>query len=668
MVSPAVISRRSGTRTRAKLTLAVATLLAVAALPGVADAGDSDPEAERSRAEQELADRYAPIVTIKAQTGPCDTGGEAFRPASVEIVLDNPEVLLRQVGRSDPVMTAAPSASDLFELGEGFYLDFPGDALAPGCIYERDFDRYDTGMPPTVYAHVARQDDRPNQLALQYWTYWYFNDWNNKHESDWEGIQLLFDVGTVEEALETEPVSVGYAQHEGGERADWDSSKLERDGNRPVVYSSAGSHASYFGSALYIGRSASEGFGCDDTDGPSVRIDPDTVVLPDSVDDADDPLAWSSFEGRWGERHDGAFNGPTGPVAKDRWTRPIDWHDDLRSDSAVVPSGDSQADVVISAFCGIVEWGSSELIKLTTNPTRFLFSLAIPLLAGWWLVRRTVWTRTEPTPLVRRRRAGQIIRTSIGMYRHRPGALIAVGLIYLPVTLTVGAIAALAAQPPAARRFFELADDVIQTRVAVAHLLGALASIVAYVAVNATVAALYVLSTEGEPRAVSDAIRNAWGNRRPIAIGFVRAAAVVIGLALTIVGIPWAVRQLIRYQFTPQVVVLEGRDGRSALARSTDLVRGRWWYIAFMMAMFNLFIGVSVLVIGLLLLIALSGLPFWLYTALIAVVYALVVPLAAVAQTLLYGDSVAAHEDTLDDRATGSATSAASSEPASRSR
>ena len=35
--------------------------------------------------------------------------------------------------------------SDLSGLGEGFYLDFPGIAIDPGCIYEQDFNRYTAG-------------------------------------------------------------------------------------------------------------------------------------------------------------------------------------------------------------------------------------------------------------------------------------------------------------------------------------------------------------------------------------------------------------------------------------------------------------------------------------------------------------------------------------------
>jgi hypothetical protein len=648
---------------RSLAALAAALITSVIALGGgsaSARADDGDPIAsDEPSLEQELAERFAPIIMIKAQTAPCDSDGEAFRPSSVEIVLDNSEILLRQVGRSDPVMTTAPTSSDLFRLGEGFYLDFPGESLDPSCVYEHDFDKFDAGLPPTVYAHVARQDDQPDQLALQYWFYWYFNDWNNKHESDWEGIQLLFDVGTVEEALRTDPVSVGYAQHEGGERADWDASKLERDGAHPVVYSSAGSHASYYSSALYIGRSASEGFGCDDTDGPSARLDPETVVLPDRVDDPDDPLAWLSFEGRWGERREGSFNGPTGPASKDRWAQPIEWHDDLRADSAIVPAGDSQADAVISAFCGVVEWGSTQLIVLTTSPARFLTSLLVTVLLAVWLIRRTEWSATARTPLVQRRRAGQIVRSAASTYRHRPLTLIGVGLIYLPVTWAVNALAALVSRPAPTRRFVELIDDVAQTRMLTAHLLGALAGMVAYLAVSATLAAIIRGPDGATPPTVAEGARRAWGHRRAIASGFVRSLGIVVGLAITLVGIPWAIRQLVRYQFLPQVAVLEGGDGRSALARSSELVRGRWWYVAGMLAMFNLLIGAVVFVLGLLVLIVMSGLPFWVYTGVVALIQAFVVPLAAVAQTFLYGDSVAAHDERISDGASPQAVESA---------
>ena len=91
-------------------------------------------------------------------------------------------------GSGNPVIQRGPGSSDLFSLGEGFYLDFPGDALDPGCVYEKDFRAYSGDRRPVVYGHIARQADAPDQLAVQYWFYWYYNDWNNVHESDWEGI------------------------------------------------------------------------------------------------------------------------------------------------------------------------------------------------------------------------------------------------------------------------------------------------------------------------------------------------------------------------------------------------------------------------------------------------------------------------------------------------
>jgi hypothetical protein len=69
----------------------------------------------------------------------------------------------------------------------------------------------------------ARRDRpwAPGKLALQYWFFYVYNDWNNLHEADWKMIQLVFDASTPGQALHRAPVEVGYSQHEGAERAAW---------------------------------------------------------------------------------------------------------------------------------------------------------------------------------------------------------------------------------------------------------------------------------------------------------------------------------------------------------------------------------------------------------------------------------------------------------------
>lgn len=611
-----------------------------ASLPGDATAQDADPSAV-----QELADRYAPIVMIKQQEHACDDDGEPYEPASVEVVLGNPQIVLRQVGTGDPVMQTAPTAADVSELREGFYLDSPGNALEPGCIYERDFAAYNEGRVPTAYAHVAMQEDRPDQLALQYWFYWYYNDWNNKHEGDWEGIQLLFDVGTVDEALTVDPVSVGYAQHEGGERADWDSSKLDRDGTRPIVFASAGSHASYFGSALYIGRSANEGFGCDNTDGPSRRLDTTAVVLPDEVDDGD-PLAWVAFEGRWGERHGGPFNGPTGPADKDRWTTPIDWHDDLRSSSVIVPAGDGAATEVIATFCDIVEWGSGQLIAATTSPLRFGITVIVVLGLALWLVRRTDWSRVDPQPLVARRRAGQILRAAPHQYRRRVGTFAALGVLYLPASVLVALVVTVLSWVPLVGELLGAFDDVDQARAIVAVVIGLVANSALFALLLALVST--VMRDDSPAQSARAAIRETWARRNAFASAFGRALLVVVGLAITVVGLPWALRQYVRYHFFPQAVMVEGADGRRALERSTLLVRGRWWHTAVVAGVLYGAVAVLGAVAGLLALLVFRSLPMWALSGVITLTYSLLVPLSAIAQTLLYGDAAAQRSESAE--------------------
>ena len=581
-----------------------------------------DPSSDEA---QELAEKYAPIVMLKQQSGPCDPDGEAFAPMSVDVVLDNDDVLLRQAGTGDPVVRRGPVASDLHGRGDGFFLDFNGLSLDAQCVYEQDYDTYTDGADPVVYAHVVQQADRPDQLAVQYWFYWYYNDWNNKHESDWEFIQVLFDVSTIAEALATEPVAVGYAQHEGGEKADWDSDKFERDGTHPVVYPSAGSHASYFLSTTFLGRKGTEGFGCDTTLGPSVTTRPGIVTLPDDAD-ADGEFAWLGFTGRWGERQSGPFNGPTGPNTKPQWTAPIDWHDNLRSASVTIPGGAEGSGTILDTFCTVVDFGSNQLRLAQQSPTQTIVVVAALAFAIRSLARRTSWSSVPAIPLRRRRRTGQMIRGAFESYWTSRGAMAGVTLAYLPAAALVGIIAAVAG---------------FTTGQAVA---GFLTTVMLGVAAS-LIAAFWHLSSDEHDQAFAGAVRLVRERLLAVVLTLTRAVAIVLGLAATVVGIPWAIRQAVRYQFIVPIVVTEGLSGADALARSTELVRGRWWRTAFTVMLFSALAALINSALQLALLVMLGGAPLWIYLAVSFAVLGLVVPLVATPSVLLYGDAAADHRD-----------------------
>ena len=169
-------------------------------------------------------------------------------------------------------------------------------------------------------------------------------------------IQLVFDASTPAQALERAPVEVGYSQHEGAERAAWGDDKLERvDGTHPVVHPAAGSHANFYGEALYLGSSAEQGVGCDDTRGPTFDVRPAVQTIPsDPRAGAARTFPWIAFEGRWGELQPAFFNGPTGPNLKTQWTEPIRWSEGWRDRSYTVPGGSAFGTGATDFFCGAV--------------------------------------------------------------------------------------------------------------------------------------------------------------------------------------------------------------------------------------------------------------------------------------------------------------------------
>ena len=89
-------------------------------------------------------------------------------------------------------------------------------------------------------------------------------------------------------------------------------------------------------------------------------------------------------------------------------------------------------------------------------------------------------------------------------------------------------------------------------------------------------------------------------------------ATVVLGLlAFVVVGIPIAVWLFVRWQFTPQVVMLEGVAGRQAFRHSGRLVRKRWFHTALVTALVAALISAVGMIVGLVLLIFFTGLPLW---------------------------------------------------------
>jgi len=127
-----------GRRARLAGTVLVLTVVLLC----LASAALGSPVSASTNAAQRLADKYAPIVMMRSQdSGLCDSSeDQCGPPTSVELVLTNPKVRrLFHGGRGTRLVMRAPTVADLAGLGEGYYLDLPGNPLGPGCTYAKAF-------------------------------------------------------------------------------------------------------------------------------------------------------------------------------------------------------------------------------------------------------------------------------------------------------------------------------------------------------------------------------------------------------------------------------------------------------------------------------------------------------------------------------------------------
>ena len=614
---------------RAAFLLGLAAAALAVALPAAADTGSEQAQA--------LAERYAPVVRLVEPDEECGEG-KPYQPIDVDTLFGQPTVALRGPWSGADLVKIGPTAKDLSKGLFEYHLDFPGDALNPGCSYLHWERRITPGHKPTAYAHVVADPDHPGKLALQYWFFYVFNDWNNLHEGDWEMVQLVFDAATPEDALAQKPVEIGYSQHEGAERAAWGDDKLELvDGTHPVVHPADGSHANFYGEALYLGSSAAEGVGCDDTRGPHIDVRPVVRTIPTSAKAASAEYPWIDFEGRWGELQPAFFNGPEGPNLKAQWTHPIAWAKDWRTRSYTVPGGSLFGPGATGFFCGAIAHGSRSLVQLVANPVEFTLVLGALVLLLLFLLSRTTWRPAAPLRLARRRTWGQILSASARMYAARFGLFVGLGVLFVPIAFLVTLLQALVLH----------ATSVLGVQSAggrggsfLSYLVLAIGTSLTLLGLGLVMAATARALVEiDEDRRVGPvgAYRLALDSVRPLFAALLVAALVVSLLTSTIFLLPIAVWLAGRWALIAPAVELEGVSGLEALRRSSSLVRRRWLKVTSLIVAGAGLVLVLGPLIGALLILGTSA-PLWLVNVVAGAIYAVTMPYVALATAYVYFD------------------------------
>ncbi len=584
-----------------------------------------------------LADRYSPVIGLEPQPKLCGPGN-AYRPTTVEILLGNPEVVLRNSDRR--IVKRGPTAQELSDAPAGDYLDFGGNALRPGCFYEEQFKRWFGDRKPTVYAHVATDSEHPGKLAVQYWFFWTFNDFTNKHEGDWEMAQVNFDAATPEQALKAGPYQVDYAQHSGGERTPWEGDpKLTKDGTHPVEYIVTGANAGFFQRKLYLGKGGTAVFGCEDTRSATERFPLQTVVLPDTPVPADSQFAWMNFQGRWGQLQPSVNNGPLGPANADRevWAHPITWSEGLRTSSMTVPGGRVLGLRVTSFFCGAVNHASTALIWALIHPAPFFVLVGLVVVAGVGTARRSRWRPVDPRPIRRTRGGGQILGAARRLYRGNAWTFIGIGAVFIPVAVLASAVQWVLFHLTGLSDFVALDGRAGAVTALLALLIGDIGGAFAAAAVTGAVSATLNELDAGRPVTARRAYTLAGRNGRALAGATALQFVLILVLVATVVGIPFAVYYFIRTSLFAQKCVLEDQSAVGSLRASARLTRRHWWRTFAFTTLVNVIAILSGPLLGvLILLLTAQSLTFIDITG--SIVYTLVVPYAAVALTLYYFD------------------------------
>lgn len=262
-------------------------------------AGDNDGDGIADSVEASLMAKFSPTVRL------APAAADIYRPANVDWYLPRVHMRFSHSGCPDHQVLAdgAPTQTNLSAQThptDNFICVHTSTVYKSSGSHKEFFlQPSDTSIWPgtaasgwRTYVHVKQSSLVSGGYDIQYWFFYAYDDGplNFNHEADWEHITVTADASQ-------NFYSAWYAQHNSGVR--YSKSQLTFvNGTHPVVYSAAGTHASYPKAGSW---SVSLGFTDYTYDGgPSY----DTASNQINVGETSLPLGGQSFikyGGIWGE-------------------------------------------------------------------------------------------------------------------------------------------------------------------------------------------------------------------------------------------------------------------------------------------------------------------------------------------------------------------------------
>lgn len=420
------------------------------------------------------------------------------------------------------------------------------------------------------------------------------------------------------------PSAIAFAQHDGGEQGDWQDEKVETQGTHIVSHPSSGSHADYYGSAVWLGWGENgSGFGCDFSDPPEEELPVHIILLPNEISDSQNDFAWLTYTGRWGQRGEPSmFSGPTGPNTKPRWDQPVEWGEEIRGNSLPVPVRPTIGPEISRVFCGAASFGAS-IVRIFPVDPKIILAIGSAVILGLAILAALAW---------------HSFARAVRLYFRHGYFFITVGVLAFPIAwagqwledhlekLVQSRTDALAIHSRASRGIYSY---LLHTG------LGGIQEIL----LACLVAPVVIFATWEITRSEFPGFERTWqqGVRDfpRVFLATLSVAVLLTLMALSVVLLPLVVYKGVKWFFAPQAVVIDHIHWRDARYVSADRMTGHWIRAATIVVAAGAISGLPGPLIGTLTLV-LHIVDLTHAQWISAVIYCVLYPIALIMSTLFY--------------------------------